>query len=980
MAVFWTIFFGIACIFLSIVAIYYKFKKKNRGKSYPAVAAYSAIVAMVTAYLTLFAINWPWALVCFVLRRTPERLSEIFSPNIFVIFGGGAVVLVSCTIVYYLAKREISNVDLPLNASAQEIYEFGRDLTLGRLVWAHLKYIKAGRNDRPLTTLGRDPFSLPGLPERIEWQHLAADLLVQLEPNLVRDSFVTLRERRFFTLKYLDPLDLSINEQWIVAAADEFDDIDKFLDDFDGQFYGSSSESSKFVICSALSEIFDKIVCSPKGLPIRILSQGAILNKMLDFSRYARSLLRRFEHSLIPGTDYTLSSCFVPPTVQVINPSQNIKQQLNNGTQENLLEKIRDWAERPGVDHLSIIGEFGQGKSTALLAYCASWAHDYLDGKRNGRIPLLIELRGKSPRRQSPDRFLAEWGDRFNLQGDALWSLIRSGKIIVIFEGFDEVQDAGLRLDRFEQFSALWRFSYPNAKLIFTGRPNFFLDTDERERLLRSSQAARDAGLENTELLSLSFLDLDGIERVLSKVSESVRQEILAACTSDKAFFDIAKRPSMLPVIGNQWETIRLSLMENGGITSAAIIRHFIDYLYKRKTADLERLGQYQLLTDEVRHFFTQCVANKMVELNSRNTITRSDFHLAIEFGYRNLDVRFRDGDGADYESASSIRRLRAYFENRAEEELLASIATDVRSSGLFVEDPAAGRENYCFPHKQYFEFVLGEIVCYDLEPSDLKRRGANSIFAQFNVIISVEPVSLFFASGLISEKNLKKNFIYKPLNVFIGFISTMSAIVNLNIMKILNRYYKSFSYDDVDMTLFCNVPVELVGECLLPGVARRSMFIPLTITPFFLAQMYIFNVGLFRIDRGSRIQNLKNSYHGRLDILKYAHSELFFMVVSIVLMAFLMIVVSIAMRKSVVSINRKLCISIMSVYRFGKVEWIYDRYGERAHAAFLMMLSKQVPFGAVKFDASLRRNAMSVLTGEDSNNSNESASLAAEP
>ena len=245
-------------------------------------------------------------------------------------------------------------------------------------------------------------------------------------------------------------------------------------------------------------------------------------------------------------------------------------------------------------------------------------------------MPLLIELRGKSPRRQAPDQFLAEWGDRYGLRGSALLNLIQSGRATIIFEGFDEVQDAGLRYDRFEQFKALWEFSYPGTKIIFTGRPNFFLDTLERQTLLRASQAASDAGHANSEVFALEFLGREEIAKALSKYLVNTVQEILAQCNSDPAFMEIAKRPSMLPVIGNQWSNIKTELSERGGITSAAIIEYFINFLYARKEADQDKLGEYQLLSRELRHYFTQRVAWKMMTERQKNTIDRHQFLQAV--------------------------------------------------------------------------------------------------------------------------------------------------------------------------------------------------------------------------------------------------------------------------------------------------------------------------------------------------------------
>ena len=211
--------------------------------------------------------------------------------------------------------------------------------------------------------------------------------------------------------------------------------------------------------------------------------------KSLDLAAYCRDLVRRFEVDTVPGTDFTLKNCFVPLRMYKID-GENIFEET-----VGVIETIDQWLAKAGNYHLSIVGEYGQGKSTALLAYCARWARAHLEGEESGcRIPLLIELRGRSPSRQGPAEFLNEWGMRHDLNGEALYNLVRAGGALLVFEGFDEIQDAGRRWDRFRQFDALWHFAFPSAKIIFTGRPNFFLDDAETLKLLRIDRASVVAG------------------------------------------------------------------------------------------------------------------------------------------------------------------------------------------------------------------------------------------------------------------------------------------------------------------------------------------------------------------------------------------------------------------------------------------------------------------------------------------------------
>ena len=125
-----------------------------------------------------------------------------------------------------------------------------------------------------------------------------------------------------------------------------------------------------------------------------------------------------------------------------------------------------------------------------MLSLCVKWAKAYLTtGASDERIPLLIELRGQNPGESDPLTFLSGWGSRYGLPPQQLMNLIQAGEAILIFEGFDELRHAGRAYDRHEHFNALWRLAYPGTKVIFTGRPNFFLDEAEKNRTLRTDEA-----------------------------------------------------------------------------------------------------------------------------------------------------------------------------------------------------------------------------------------------------------------------------------------------------------------------------------------------------------------------------------------------------------------------------------------------------------------------------------------------------------
>lgn len=947
----WPAIAGVIFLWLTAAAVFY-FLNRDRGKSYVAVSVTSTIGAIWASYASLLGVNWPNVVVAVLLRSDPDKVAKAAEPNLLTIGGALPAALVLSWFIFRLGQSQIRSGQYPQNASAREIEEPGRAVSLLELATAHGRYVASGKPDRPLHAPGDDPYSLPTLSYSIEWPALSADLLCQLEPNLLRESFRYLHEKKFYRLSGADPFDESRSRQWIVlpltAPARNKDIVAHFE-----SLPPASSPTGEIVeyVCCIRSDTHrsDKIQLA-NGVVVRVLTEAALIQGALDFSQYAASLVRRFEHRLVPGTSYTLKQCFVAPKAKKISPSSNFLGLKNSDDIEieiDLMSILRDWAEGPDTDHLSIIGEFGQGKSTALLAYCCDWAHEWAAGRRSGRIPLLIELRGKSPRRQPQDRFLAEWGDRYGLRGEALLSLVQAGRAILIFEGFDEVQDAGLRFDRFEQFRSLWSFSYPGAKIVFTGRPNFFLDTDERERLLRSSQSAIDAGLSNTTMLSLCFLDHDSIEAALNRYPAQTTKEIIDQCRIDPAFFDIAKRPSMLPVIGNQWARIRSDLDTLEGTTSASIISYFIEFLYSRKEADQDRLGDYQLLSRILRHYFTQRIAWSMVRSRLHNTVDQDTFVSAIEEGLRDIDVEFRGRATADPAVATAVSALKERFKDRPQADMVAAVATDVRTNGIFAPDPAGGRDNLYFPHKQYFEFIVGQIAAAAL-PAQVPESWVGKLSKQeLLAALRREPVSLFFTSGLLDLQQL----LHPPRPTVADTVRRVSGAWVATLSLAINALFRRWGGNGPSSTdLLRNIPIGLRYLFLSApeeyGPAGRLRYLSASTAAAVAAGTAATTTLTFVLDSTSTV-GLFGGLEGIVILLMGT--------------ATLAAATLVAGRMGPVPSDVGAAYLIMDVYRTGRPRRV-EQMGSRAAAAVICVLAERLPRGAVDFHGAVLERAFAEL------------------
>ena len=129
-------------------------------------------------------------------------------------------------------------------------------------------------------------------------------------------------------------------------------------------------------------------------------------------------------------------------------------------------------------EHLAIMGEYGQGKT--VLAH--KLVREILNRPEEfDRIPILISLRGRSPRNESGLDILSKWAAQYDVPPRALEELHRAGKLLLILDGFDEMDLVGDTQLLRDHFSRIWGLAkYPNSRIIVTGRQNLFTDDSER--------------------------------------------------------------------------------------------------------------------------------------------------------------------------------------------------------------------------------------------------------------------------------------------------------------------------------------------------------------------------------------------------------------------------------------------------------------------------------------------------------------------
>jgi WD40 repeat protein len=202
---------------------------------------------------------------------------------------------------------------------------------------------------------------------------------------------------------------------------------------------------------------------------------------------------------------------------------------------------IDRWLANPTTEHVSILGEFGTGKTWFTLHYAWKCLQAYQIAKTKGlprpRLPLVIRLRDYAKSLDVSNVMAGFFFNQHNikLNHGVFDRLNQMGKLLLIFDGFDEMADKVDRQKMGENFRELVKVITPNSKVVLTCRTEHF-DT---------AQAAID-NLHDVQIkfetLELMKFDDGQIREVLSRRTNLATVELVMA---NSQLLDLLRRAVM---------------------------------------------------------------------------------------------------------------------------------------------------------------------------------------------------------------------------------------------------------------------------------------------------------------------------------------------------------------------------------------------------------------------------------------------------
>jgi WD40 repeat protein/nucleoside phosphorylase len=278
---------------------------------------------------------------------------------------------------------------------------------------------------------------------------------------------------------------------------------------------------------------------------------------LLDFSEYLKRQTERLESDPVyPPPSYVdqrgkISMGGQPPVAVV-----------------EVLGKIREMLDSPDPRFALILGEFGTGK-TFLLHELARRM-----GKEEGAalIPVLIEMRSLQKQRTLRELVAQHFASRevSRFEVEKFLYMLREGRIVLLFDGFDELALRVTYDQVLEHFRTLVEAAEGRAKVIVTSRTQHFLtDHQVKQELARRAEAIPGYRLVQLERFTEEQIRQFLVKRLGSEEAAAARLELLRDV---KDLLGLSQNPRLLSfIVELEAEKLEEARKGSGEITSAKL-------------------------------------------------------------------------------------------------------------------------------------------------------------------------------------------------------------------------------------------------------------------------------------------------------------------------------------------------------------------------------------------------------------------------
>lgn len=285
---------------------------------------------------------------------------------------------------------------------------------------------------------------------------------------------------------------------------------------------------------------------------------------LLDFRSFLADQSRRLGADREDERSPYSSKLFVPPAM-TLGTGNALRQQAN------ALVALETWLMGEGQRLVVLLGGFGTGKTFLLRELTYRLANSSL-------VPVFIEMRSLEKVKSLPallgQYFVPERGmSRFD--HPAFQYMLREGRIVLIFDGFDELA-LRVRYDSaVEHFDTVLSAAQGGAKIVISSRTQHFLSDSQVTMALGEKALAH-----GFRLAKIQHFDRERITRFLyNKLGNAaIASERLRLISEIQDLMGLAETPRMLGFIADlEPASLRDAIQAEGKVTPAALYKLLLD-------------------------------------------------------------------------------------------------------------------------------------------------------------------------------------------------------------------------------------------------------------------------------------------------------------------------------------------------------------------------------------------------------------------
>ena len=416
-----------------------------------------------------------------------------------------------------------------------------------------------------------------------------------------------------------------------------------------------------------------------------LLTHDELEGRLIDFSGYLREIVHDYEH-FDEFTDFGRI-----PVIEPFRWCDLHRFYIDIGCIDPLTAReyssaraaFREFLADPGQSHISLLGDYGTGKTTLCLQLVYELARDHREDPVGTRIPVFVQLRDfdlrTGVRRPIMDA-LADAGVRIT-DSTAFDIMLRNGRFVLFLDGFDEAAD---RLDRrgvLQAFSQVSHLAQGRSKVVLTCRTHYFRTEDQTLATLTAKTMTplmqevhrRD----DFRILELQKYDETQIMELMSRYSSDYRDQ-WRRMKETYNLADLARTPILMNIMMNSLQEL-FDCRSSEGIHSASLYDLYTKLWLDRDDARSD-------VTVEERARFTEELAWRMYK-DDRLTVPQEELSDAV----------------ADFLTGrASLDRDR-----------LERLDTNIRTCNFLARNRHG---DYQFAHKSFMEFFVAKALVRQID------------------------------------------------------------------------------------------------------------------------------------------------------------------------------------------------------------------------------------------------------------------------